>query len=83
MHFGVVVKGSSNTRASLAVKEAKAAPGGLTKAGGLTFAYAQVASKIPKSRHLDLPSFGHLSSCVCVCVCTCVHMRACIHVQCV
>lgn len=24
-------------------------------------AYAHVASKIPKSRHLDLPSFGHLS----------------------
>lgn len=84
MHSGVVVKAPTPaTGASLAVKEAKAAPGGLTQAGGLTFAYAQVASKFQRADIWTCLPLGISLVCVCMCVCTCVHMHACMHVQCV
>lgn len=62
MHSGVqtVVKDSGKNRSVVGCPGAKAASGVWTKPGGFIFACAQMASKIPKSRHLDLPSFGHL-----------------------
>lgn len=67
MPSGVAVKGSGKGCLPLEA---------WLRQGAFTFACSQVASKIPKSRHLDLPSFGHLWFILCVCVCVFMHTCA-------